>query len=134
MFDILISYFFCQKTCYSFLVITSLSLSILHTLRYDSLGVSQRQLFGYEEDTLLSIILHNILIFLLMIGISPEETLDVCQRLSARTRLATAEEKLLQQTLSELKNAVSITCVCNRMSSMLKHFIIVVVISLSLSL
>ena len=46
-----------------------------------------------------------------MIGISPEETLDVCQRLSARTRLATAEEKLLQQTLSELKNAVSITCV-----------------------
>ena len=96
--------------------------------------MSQRQLFGYEEDTLLSIILHNILVFLLMIGISPEETLDVCQRLSARTRLATAEEKLLQQTLSELKNAVSITCVCNRMSSMLKHFIIVVVISLSLSL
>ena len=93
------------------LLLLSLSLSILHTLRYDSLGVSQRQLFGYEEDTLLSIILHNILIFLLMIGISPEETLDVCQRLSARTRLATAEEKLLQQTLSELKNAVSITCV-----------------------
>ena len=97
--------------------------------------MSQRQLFGYEEDTLLSIVLHNILIFLLMIGISPEETLDVCQRLSARTRLATAEEKLLQQTLSELKNAVSIKCVfCRIMSSMLKHFIIVVVIDLSLSL
>lgn len=47
-----------------------------------------------------------------MIGISPEETLDVCQRLSARTRLATAEEKLLQQTLSELKNAVSKKCMC----------------------
>lgn len=33
--------------------------------------------------------------------------MDVCHRISARTRLATAEEKLLQATMSELENAVS---------------------------
>lgn len=75
--------------------------------RYNSLPSSNRQFFAYEEDTLLSIVLHNILIFLLMIGISPKETMDVCHRISARTRLATAEEKLLQATMSELENAVS---------------------------
>ncbi|XP_011405011.1 PREDICTED: MAP kinase-activating death domain protein-like [Amphimedon queenslandica] len=75
--------------------------------RYNSLPCSSRLNFGYEEDTLLSIVLHNVLVFLLMIGISPKETMDVCHRISARTRLATAEEKLLQETMSELENADS---------------------------
>jgi hypothetical protein len=70
--------------------------------RYDSLPDTKRHKFGYEEDNLLSIILHNLLIFLLMIGISPNETMDISQRISARTRLATVEEKLLQSTMSEL--------------------------------
>lgn len=75
--------------------------------RYNSLPSSKRRSFGYEEDALLSIVLHNILIFLLMVGISPSDTMDVCHRISARTRLATAEEKLLQVTMSELEKAVS---------------------------
>lgn len=73
--------------------------------RYNSLPLSKRQEFSYKEDTLLSVILHNILVFLLMVGVSPFDTLDLCHRLSAKTRLATAEEKLLQQTLRELEAA-----------------------------
>ena len=46
------------------------------------------------------------LVFLLMMGISPTDTIDLCHRLSAKTRLASIEEKLLQQTLTELEAAV----------------------------
>lgn len=67
-----------------------------------------RNAFGYEEDTLLSIALHNLLVFMLMVGVDKDETLEMCQRMSARTRLATAEEKLLQQTLHELEVPISL--------------------------
>lgn len=66
--------------------------------------------FAYEEDILLSVILHNVLLFLLMMGVSPRDTIDLCRRLSAKTRLASIEEKLLQQTLAELEDAVCCTC------------------------
>ena len=43
---------------------------------------------------------------------SPENAMDMCHRLSARVRLATFEERLLQQTLEELEEAVSKTNHC----------------------
>ena len=43
---------------------------------------------------------------MLMVGLSPEETTDLIHRLTARTRLATAEERLLQQTLKHVEQNV----------------------------
>ena len=70
-----------------------------HTHRYSSLSEAHRQAFGVEEDFLLSLILHNLLVYMLMVGLSPGDTTEFIQRLTARTRLATVEEKLLQKTL-----------------------------------
>ena len=94
---------------------------IVVNFRYNSLPVFRRQAFGYEEDTLLSIVLHNVLIFLLMVGISPGETMDICHRISARTRLATVEEKLLQVTMNELEKAVSLNSTHTPMWAMLSN-------------
>ena len=74
--------------------------------RYTSLSEAHRQAFGSEEDTLLSLVLHNLLVYMLMVGLSPEETTDLIHRLMARTRLATAEERLLQQTLKHVEQNV----------------------------
>ena len=74
--------------------------------RYSSLSEAHRQAFGSEEDTLLSLVLHNLLVYMLMVGLSPEETTDLIHRLMARTRLATAEERLLQQTLKHVEQNV----------------------------
>lgn len=76
--------------------------------RYNRLPLIKRQEFSYEEDTLLSVILHNLLLFLLMMGVTKKDAIDLCHRLSAKTRLASVEEKLLQQTLNELEDPVSI--------------------------
>ena len=74
--------------------------------RYTSLSEAHRQTFGSEEDTLLSLVLHNLLVYMLMVGLSPEETTDLIHRLMARTQLATAEERLLQQTLKHVEQNV----------------------------
>jgi len=74
--------------------------------RYSSLSEAHRQAFGSEEDTLLSLVLHNLLVYMLMVGLSTEETTDLIHRLMARTRLATAEERLLQQTLKHVEQNV----------------------------
>ena len=74
--------------------------------RYSSLSEAHRQAFGSAEDTLLSLVLHNLLVYMLMVGLSPEETTDLIHRLTARTRLATAEERLLQQTLKHVEQNV----------------------------
>ena len=50
--------------------------------------------------------LHNLLVYMLMVGLSPEEMTDLIHRLTARTRLATAEERLLQQTLKHVEQNV----------------------------
>jgi len=75
--------------------------------RYSSLSEAHRQAFGSEEDTLLSLVLHNLLVYMLMVGLSTEETTDLIHRLMARTRLATAEERLLQQTLKHVEQNTS---------------------------
>ena len=80
---------------------------LLTACRYTALPLAKRVEFSYEEDTLLSVILHNVLVFLLMMGVSSKHTIDLCHRLSAKTRLASMEEKLLQQTLTELEDVVS---------------------------
>ena len=64
--------------------------------------------FGVEEDYLLSLVLHNLLVYMLMVGMSAEETTDFIHRLTARTRLATAEEKLLQKTLKLVEQNVRV--------------------------
>ena len=74
--------------------------------RYSSLSEAHRQAFCSEEDTLLSLVLHNLLVYMLMVGLSPEETTDLIHRLMARTRLATAEERLVQQTLEHMEQNV----------------------------
>ena len=56
---------------------------------------------------MLSLILHNLLVYMLMVGMGTEETLDIVQRLAAKTRLATIEEKLLHQTLKHVEEKVS---------------------------
>ena len=83
------------------MMVISVSLS-----RYSSLSEAHRQAFGSEEDTLLSLVLHNLLVYMLMVGLSKEETTDLIHRLMARTRLATAEERLLQQTLKHVEQNV----------------------------
>lgn len=75
--------------------------------RYNSLADGHRQAFGFEEDDMLSLILHNLLVYMLMVGMGTEETLDIVQRLAAKTRLATIEEKLLHQTLKHVEEKVS---------------------------
>lgn len=76
------------------------------SLRYNSLSVSQRQLFGFEEDNLISIVLHNLLVYMLMMGLGPQKTMELVQRFSARTRLAIGEERLLQQTLQYTEQCI----------------------------
>lgn len=55
---------------------------------------------------MLSLILHNLLVYMLMVGMGTEETLETVQRLAAKTRLATIEEKLLNQTLKHVEEKV----------------------------
>ena len=71
--------------------------------RYNSLAEAHRLAFGFEEDDMLSLILHNLLVYMLMVGMGTEETLETVQRLAAKTRLATIEEKLLNQTLKHVE-------------------------------
>lgn len=75
--------------------------------RYKSLTEAHRQAFGSEEDNLLSIILHDLLVYMLMVGLTATETTNLIHRFSARTRLATIEERLLQQTLKYVEQNVS---------------------------
>ena len=75
---------------------------MLSLSRYSSLSEAHRQAFGSEEDTLLSLVLHNLLVYMLMVGLSPEETTDLIHRLMARTQLATAD----QQTLKHVEQNV----------------------------
>lgn len=100
----------CIVVCTCTVLTLAINVSLHYFLciyRFNSLSLADRLEFSYEEDTLLSVILHNVLLFLLMMGVSPKDTIDLCHRLSAKTRLASVEEKLLQQTLSELENFVS---------------------------
>ncbi len=75
--------------------------------RYNSLPVVHRRTFGSEEDHLLSIIAHNLLVYMLMVGLSPRETMSLINNFTARTRLATFEERLLQHTIRYLEDNVS---------------------------
>lgn len=74
--------------------------------RYNTLPEEEKHEFGLEEDNLLSIILHDLLVFMLMVGLSREETTMLIHRFAARIRLATSEEKLLQQTLKYIEQKV----------------------------
>ena len=89
----------------------ALTLTLSHTptltYRYNSLLEGHRQAFGAEEDYLLSLVLHNLLVYMLATGMSPGDTTDVIHRLTARTRLATLEEKQLQKTLKLVEQNVS---------------------------
>ena len=64
--------------------------------RYSSLSEAHRQAFGSEEDTLLSLLLHNLLVYILMVGLSPEETTDLIHCLMARNRLLQTLEHVEQ--------------------------------------
>ena len=74
--------------------------------RYNSLSEAHRQAFGADEDYLLSLILHSLLVYMLSLGKSAGETTDIVHRLTARTRLSTVEEKQLQKTLRLIENNV----------------------------
>lgn len=74
--------------------------------RYNILPESHRRSFGAEEDHLLSIIAHNLLIYMLMVGMGSKVTMDLVQGFTARTRLATVEEKLLQRTMQHVEQNV----------------------------
>ena len=76
--------------------------------RYNSLPEVHRRTFGSEEDHLLSIVAHNLLVYMLMVGLSPKETMLLINNFTARTRLATFEEKLLQQTIRYVERNVSL--------------------------
>ena len=80
--------------------------ALQYTCRYNTLPEEEKHEFGLEEDNLLSIILHNLLVFMLMVGMSQEETAMLIHRFAARIRLATSEEKLLQQTLKYIEQKV----------------------------
>ena len=82
--------------------------------RYNTLHEDERREFGLEEDNLLSIVLHDLLVFMLMVGMGHEETTMLIHRFAARIRLATSEEKLLQQTLKYIEKNVRrlLLCVC----------------------
>ena len=80
--------------------------TISHTHRYNSLSEAHCQAFGAEEDYLLSLILHSLLVYMLSFGKSPIETTDIIHCLTARTRLATLEEKQLQKTLKIVEQNV----------------------------
>lgn len=77
-----------------------------HPDRYNTLPEEEKHEFGLEEDNLLSIILHDLLVFMLMVGLSQQETAMLIHRFAARIRLATSEEKLLQQTLKYIEQKV----------------------------
>ena len=77
------------------------------TRRYNSLSEAHRQAFGADEDYLLSLVLHNLLVYMLALGKTPGETTDFVHRLTARTRLATLEEKQLQKALRLVEQDVS---------------------------
>ena len=55
---------------------------------------------------MLSILLHNLLVCMLAVGLSPHDTTEIVHRFSARTRLAVMEEKLLQQTLKHIEQCI----------------------------
>ena len=74
--------------------------------RYNILSEAHRQAFGSEEDNLLSLILHDLMVYMLMIGLSPGDTAGLVHRLMARTRLAIAEERQLQLTLKHVEQQV----------------------------
>ena len=74
--------------------------------RYNSLSESHRQTFGFEEDNLLSIILHNLLVYMLVVGLTPQDTTGIVHRFSARTRLAIVEERMMQQTLKHIEQCI----------------------------
>lgn len=78
--------------------------------RYNILPGSHHRSFGSEEDNLLSIIAHNILVYMLMVGLTAKETMDMVQGFTARTRLATFEERLLQQTIRHVEQNVGRDC------------------------
>lgn len=71
--------------------------------RHVSLSEEHQQAFGLEEDNLLSVLLHNLLVYMLMVGVGQQETTGFIHRFTARSRLATVEEKLLQQTLKHVE-------------------------------
>ena len=85
-------------------------MSVEHTIvsRYNTLHEEDRREFGLEEDNLLSIVLHDLLVFMLMVGLGQEETAMLIHRFAAKIRLATSEEKLLQQTLKYIEQNVRI--------------------------
>ena len=85
--------------------------------RYNTIPEVEKHAFGLEEDNLLSIILHDLLVFMLMVGLSQGETAMLIHRFAARTRLATSEEKLLQQTLKYIEKNVRGYCLCNTVAS-----------------
>ena len=78
----------------------------VHPFRYKILPESHRRSFGSEEDNLLSIIAHNLLVYMLMVGLTAKETMDMIQGFTARTRLSTLEERLLQQTIKHVEQNV----------------------------
>ena len=86
-----------------------LNFSLPPPLRYNSLSEGHRQAFGADEDYLLSLILHNLLVYMLALGKTAAETTDIIHRLTARTRLATLEEKQLQKTLRIVEQNVSLS-------------------------
>ena len=81
-------------------------LIFLMLVRYNSLNVTRRHVFGFEEDNLISIILHNLLVYMLMMGLGPHKTTDLIHKFSAQTRLAVGEERLLQQTLKYIEKCM----------------------------
>ena len=54
----------------------------------------------------MSAILHNLLVYMLMVGLTPHETTENIHRFSARTRLAIIEEKLLQRTMKHIEECI----------------------------
>lgn len=74
--------------------------------KYNSLSGAEQQAFSFEEDSLLSILFHDLLVCMLAVGLSPHDTTQIIHRFSARTRLAVMEEKLLQQTLKHIEQSL----------------------------
>jgi len=74
--------------------------------RYNSLSSTHRESFGFKEDLLISIVLHNLLVYMLMMGLRPQRTMELIQSFAARSRLAIGEERLLQQTLKHIEACV----------------------------
>ncbi len=50
--------------------------------------------------------LHDLLVYMLMVGLDPQRTMELIQRFAAQTRLAIGEERLLQQTLKHIEKCI----------------------------